>query len=177
LSYAAQTGLLDRMLGKYIVPLPVQSVPTNPPWTSFACILIRDEVIHQVGLLDEKYFMYFEDVEFCHRTRNAGWDILNCPEARVMHLHGGSSSLTKDAAQKKRLPRYYYESRALYFYQTYGWLGLTAANLLWEAGRVLSKFQQMLGRPDKAGIDSKWLDIWINWLTPFKSYTHPDSGK
>ena len=68
---AAQTGFIDRLLSRFIVPLPVQTVPTNPEWTSFACVFIRDEVFQQIGLLDERYFMYFEDVEFCYRARKA----------------------------------------------------------------------------------------------------------
>lgn len=172
---AAQTGLIDRLLAKFTVALPVQSVSTNPQWTSFACVLIRDEVFRQIGLMDEKYFMYFEDIEFCYRARKAGWNIVNIPEAHVVHLRGGSSALKKNTSQKKSLPGYYYESRTLFYYQTYGWLGLTAANLLWEAGRLLSLTRQIFGRSDKAAIENQWLDIWTNWLTPLRSYTHPDS--
>jgi hypothetical protein len=80
----------------------------------------------------------------------------------------------ENISQKKRLPLYFYESRTLFFYQTYGWLGLTAANLLWEVGRFLSKMFQLLGRPDKTAIKNQWLDIWANWLVPWKPYTHPD---
>ena len=174
---AAQTGLIDRLFSKHIVALPVQSTVTHPQWTSFACVLIKDEVFQQVGLMDEKYFMYFEDVEFCYRAGKAGWDIVNIPEARVVHLRGGSSPVKENTVQKKRLPRYYYESRTLYFYQTYGWLGLTVVNLLWEAGRLISKTRQVLGRADKAAIEFQWLDIWSNWLAPLKPYTHPDSEK
>jgi N-acetylglucosaminyl-diphospho-decaprenol L-rhamnosyltransferase len=174
---AAQTGLIDRLLCKFVVPLPVQSELTNPKWTSFACVLIRDEVIQQVGLMDEQYFLYFEDVEFCFRARKAGWDIVNQPNASVVHLRGGSSPVKMNAMQKKRLPRYYYESRTLYFYQTTGWAGLFVANLLWEAGRLISKTRQLLGRPDKAAIEHQWIDIWINWLTPLAVHTRPGADK
>ena len=174
---ATQTGLVDRLFRKYAVVLPVQSRPTRPQWTSFACVLIKDEVIQQVGLMDEHYFMYYEDVEFCYRAGKAGWEILNQPKARVVHLRGGSSPVKGNAKLKKRIPRYFYESRTLYFYQTCGWLGLTLANLFWEAGRLLSKTRQVLGRTDKAAIECQWRDIWINWLTPTASYTHPAADK
>lgn len=174
---AAQTGWIDRLLSNYIVALQVQSVATKPKWTSFACVLIRDEVFQQIGLMDERYFMFFEDVEYCHRARKAGWTIVNIPEARVVHLRGGSSPVKENTRQRKRLPRYYYESRALFYFQTYGWLGLTVTNLLWETGRLISKIRQILGRSDKAAIENQWLDIWTNWLNPLEPYTHPDSGK
>lgn len=170
---SAQTALVDRIFRKYVVALPVQGVPTKPQWTSFACVLIKDKLIRQVGFLDETYFMYFEDAEFCHRVEEAGWEIVNQPEARVVHLRGGSSPVKENAKQKKRLPRYYYESRTLYFYQTSGWLGLTLANIFWEVGRLLSKTRQILGRSDKTAIQCQWRDIWVNWLTPSAAYTHP----
>ncbi|MGA7749990.1 MAG: glycosyltransferase family 2 protein [Gallionella sp.] len=170
---ASQTGLVDWLLSRYIVALPVQTQIARPQWTSFACVLVRDEVFQQVGLLDEGYFMYFEDVELCHRARKAGWQIVHNPEARVVHLRGGSSPVKEQTRLKKRVPRYFYESRTRYFYQTYGWLGLTAANLLWWMGRIISGTRQLLGRSDKAAIERQWRDIWINWRDPLKQYTSP----
>ena len=162
------------MLSRYIVALPVQTQIARPEWTSFACVLVRDEVFQQVGLLDDGYFMYFEDVEFCHRARKVGWEIVHDPAARVVHLRGGSSPVKEQARLKKRVPRYFYESRTRYFYQTYGWLGLTSANLLWWMGRMVSGTRQLLGRPDKAAIEGQWKDIWTNWRHPLKHYTSPN---
>jgi len=173
LSSASQTGLVDRLLEKYIVALPVQTQIAWPQWTSFACVLVKDELLREVGLMDDGYFMYFEDIEYCHRARKAGWGIVHNPEARVVHLRGGSSPVKERTRLKQKLPKYYYESRTRYFYQTYGWLGLTSANLLWWLGRVVSGVRQLLGRSDKAAIEGKWLDIWINWLHPLKSYKSP----
>lgn len=172
---AAQTSVTDKLLSRYLVPLRVQETIARPQWTSFACVLVRREVFEQIGLLDEGYFMYFEDVEFCWRARKAGWDIVHEPAARVVHLRGGSSPVKERSRQKKRLPQYYYESRTRLLYQIYGWWGLTLANLMWWLGRVISKTRQVLGRPDKTAIECQWRDIWINWLQPLKPYTHPDS--
>lgn len=175
LSAAAQTGVVDALLHCYAVPLPVQETVAFPEWTSFACVLVRGEVFEQVGLLDDGYFMYFEDVEFCHRAALAGWRIVHDPRARVVHLRGGSSSVKEQTRQKKRVPRYYYESRARYFYQVYGRHGLWAANLLWWVGRGVSKTRQLLGRTDKSAVQGAWLDIWINCKNPLKPYTHPSA--
>ncbi|MBI4937967.1 MAG: glycosyltransferase family 2 protein [Nitrosomonadales bacterium] len=170
---AAQTGLVSECFSRYVVALPVQTQIVRPQWTSFACVLVKDEVFRQAGLMDDGYFMYFEDIEFCHRARKAGWDIVHNPEARVVHLCGGSSPVTEQTRLKKRLPRYYYESRTRYYYQTYGRLGLLGANLLWWLGRIVSGARQLLGRPDKAAIEGKWLDIWTNWLHPLKHSNPP----
>jgi N-acetylglucosaminyl-diphospho-decaprenol L-rhamnosyltransferase len=171
---SSQTGLIESFLSRYIVAWPVQTQIARPEWTSFACVLVRDEVFQQVGLLDDGYFMYFEDVEFCHRARKVGWEIVHNPEARVVHLRGGSSPVKEQTRLKKRVPRYFYESRTRYFYQTYGWLGLTSANLLWWMGRMVSGTRQLLGRPDKAAIEGQLKDIWINWHHPLKHYTPPN---
>lgn len=170
---AAHTGMIDRLLRRYIVYLPVQEAVAWPEWTSFACVLIKDEVFQQVGLLDEGYFMYFEDVEFCHRAGQAGWRIVHDPDARVVHLRGGSSPVKEQTRLKKRVPRYYYESRTRFFYQAYGWWGLTAANLMWWLGRSVSKARQWLGRSDKTAVERQWLDIWTHWLDPMKPCTPP----
>jgi N-acetylglucosaminyl-diphospho-decaprenol L-rhamnosyltransferase len=172
---ASDTGLIDRLFKKYIVAMPVQTQIAQPEWTSFACVLIKDEVFRQVGLLDEGYFMYSEDIEFCHRARQAGWLITHNPAAHVVHLRGGSSPVKKQTQNKKRVPKYFYESRTRYFYQTYSWLGLTTANLLWLLGRSVSGTRQLLGRADKAVVEGRWLDIWTNWLNPLKSYNLPKS--
>lgn len=171
---AAQTSIVTRCFSRFIVALPVQVQIAKPQWTSFACVLIRGEVFHQIGLLDEGYFMYFEDVEFCNRARIYGWEIVHNPEARVVHLRGGSSPVKKQAMLKKQLPKYFYESRTRYFYQTYGRAGLTSANLFWWLGRLISGARQVLGRPDKAAIEGQWLDIWTNWHNPLKRRTFPN---
>jgi len=171
---SARTGLIDQFLRQYVVGIPVQDQIARPDWTSFACVLIRHEVFEQIGLLDDGYFMYFEDVEFCHRAHKAGWDIVHNPQAHVVHLRGGSSPVKENTRLRKRLPRYYHESRTRFFYQLYGWPGLTAANILWWVGRVVSKAQQIfLKRTDKVAIEKQWLDIWINWLEPLRLYTPP----
>jgi N-acetylglucosaminyl-diphospho-decaprenol L-rhamnosyltransferase len=172
---AAQTGIIDRCFDRFIVPLPVQSECAWPDWTSFACVLIKREVFQKVGLLDQGFFMYFEDAEYCHRTQKAGWKVLHIPNARVVHLRGGSSPVKEQTRLKRRLPRYYYESRTRYFYLLYGRLGMTAANLLWWLGRSISLTRQWLGRSDKLAVERQWLDIWVNWLDPMGPYTHPEA--
>jgi len=174
---AAKTRVFETAFRRFVVAMPVQNRTAGPDWTSFACVLIKTEVFQSVGMLDEGYFMYFEDVEFCYRARMAGWEIKHNPNARVVHLRGGSSPVKEMTKLKRRLPRYYYESRTRFFYQTYGRIGLTAANLFWWVGRLLSKTRQILGRTDKAANAGEWLDIWVNWLNPLKPYTHPDIEK
>jgi GT2 family glycosyltransferase len=62
-----------------------------------ACMLVRRAVIDQVGMLDDRYFMYSEEVDWCRRIRAAGWAILTAPAARVIHYGGQSTSQMPDA--------------------------------------------------------------------------------
>ncbi len=166
--FAARTGFIYRMLSRFVIPVPVTDVITMPEWTSFACVLIRKQVFDGVGLLDDGFFMYFEDAEFCYRARKAGWEIVNIPSAHVVHLGGMSSTLNTDAKLYKRPPRYLYESRTRYFYLLYGRSGLLAANIMWYMGRLISKTIQLTGRTNKALPEKQWRDIWINFMDPLQ---------
>jgi len=54
-------------------------------WVLGACLLVRREVIEQVGLLDEKYPLYVEDADWCYRIKKAGWKIYYLPDAKIIH--------------------------------------------------------------------------------------------
>jgi N-acetylglucosaminyl-diphospho-decaprenol L-rhamnosyltransferase len=61
-------------------------------WLVGACLMVRREAVESAGLLDERYFMYSEEVEWCHRMKNHGWSIVYYPQATVVHHEGASSS-------------------------------------------------------------------------------------
>jgi len=165
---AAKTGLITRLLKKHETPLPAPRHPAEADWVCFACALVRREVIEEVGLLDEGYFNYFDDVDYCRRVRQAGWRVLTWPQARVIHLVGKSQSVESQKAARKRRPRYYYESRARYFAKFYGRTGLWLANILWTAGRGVSLAREALRNKKPHVCEKEWLDIWTNWWNPLK---------
>lgn len=156
---AARTGPLSRLLRSREVLLerPTESAPIE--WISFACVLVRREVFESIGLLDEGYFMYFEDVDFCRRARAKGWSIRWEPAARVVHLRGGVSPDAFERQERKRRPRFYYASRARYLAKFYGPAGPCAANLLWLAGRCVSRLRELAGRPPHTA-EHEARDIW-----------------
>ncbi|MEO8484284.1 MAG: glycosyltransferase family 2 protein [Acidobacteriota bacterium] len=67
-------------------------------WVSGACLLVRREAALEAGLLDERFFMYEEDVDFCAALRSRGGRILFTPGARVTHLRGRSVAAAGAAA-------------------------------------------------------------------------------
>jgi GT2 family glycosyltransferase len=60
-------------------------------WVSGAAMLLRRKALEEIGLLDERFFMYCEDVDICYRLNRAGWKVYYVPEARVTHHIGVSS--------------------------------------------------------------------------------------
>ncbi|MFN2590092.1 MAG: glycosyltransferase family 2 protein [Actinomycetota bacterium] len=60
-------------------------------WVSGSCVLLRREALDHVGLFDERFFMYVEDVDLCTRLRQRGWDVLFSPELEVLHVGGVST--------------------------------------------------------------------------------------
>ncbi|MAW61608.1 MAG: family 2 glycosyl transferase [Planctomycetes bacterium] len=166
LIHSAGTGLVSKAFRRYTVARPVCDRPSDFEWTSFACVMIRKSLFDEIGLLDEGYFMYFEDVDFCRRAHAAGAEVLHWPQARVVHLRGGSSDVKSSIAERKRPPRYFYASRARYYKKFYGRSGLFFTNLLWHLGRTVSWARELVRnkRPHLCQRESR--DIWIAFGQP-----------
>ncbi len=64
-------------------------------WVNGACMFVRKEAIEQTGLLDEKFFMYWEDADWCFRIIKSGWKVFWLPTAEILHLTGESSRQAK----------------------------------------------------------------------------------
>jgi GT2 family glycosyltransferase len=65
--------------------------PMEVDWVSGACMVVRREAITDVGLLDERFFLYWEDVDWCKRMRQKGWKVNYYPCVSIEHCIGGSS--------------------------------------------------------------------------------------
>jgi GT2 family glycosyltransferase len=65
--------------------------PVEVDWVSGACMALRRRILDEIGGLDERFFMYFEDADLCRRAREAGWSVFYLPTVRVHHEAGGSS--------------------------------------------------------------------------------------
>jgi hypothetical protein len=163
---AADTGALSRLLERFDPALPPTQQTAEVDWVGFAAVIIRREVIDSVGLLDDGFFMYFEDVDYCRRAVRAGWRVRYWPWARFVHLQGASSQISGNAGRRRRAPRTYYAARARYFARYYGRTGLWLANGLWCLGRVVSFTRECLGRPSSVR-PHEARDIWTGALAPF----------
>ncbi len=84
-------------------------------WLVGACLMVRREAIESAGLLDERYFMYSEEVEWCFRMKQRGWGVVYLPSATVVHHEGASSS--QNAPQRQI---HFDSSKVLLYRQLYG---------------------------------------------------------
>jgi N-acetylglucosaminyl-diphospho-decaprenol L-rhamnosyltransferase len=82
----------SRLNGRYPRRLYDAGVPFAIDHPLGAAMMIRWEALRQVGLLDEGYYMYCEEIDWCIRARRAGWDVYCAPQARIVHLAGQSTS-------------------------------------------------------------------------------------
>lgn len=161
LDEGARLGVLSRLLRRYVVTPPLRAVAHPCDWVSGASMIIRRQVIEGIGLMDENYFLYFEEVDFCRRAKLAGWECWHVPDSRVMHLEGVATNIRNTA---KRRAGYWYDSRRRFFLKHYGIAGLVLADSLWAAGRVTYMLRRLLrlgGRHGKH--DPKWFMYDLLW--------------
>lgn len=142
LDSGARLGLLSRLLSRYNVSPPPGSQAHPCDWVSGASMMVRRAVLEQVGLIDEGYFLYFEEADFCWRAKDAGWEVWYVPESRVMHLEGASTGIRSSA---RRRAGYWYDSRRRFFVKHYGVIGLATADILWALGRTTLLFRRLFG--------------------------------
>lgn len=143
---AAQFGPISRLFSRWIVSPPERNQQHACDWLPGASLMIRREVFDHIGLLDEGYFMYFEEVEFCLRAKRAGWQVWYVPESRVIHLVGQSSGVTSESGRQRRRPKYWFDARRRYFLKNHGRVYLVMANLAWMFGHVLHRCRAFLQR-------------------------------
>jgi N-acetylglucosaminyl-diphospho-decaprenol L-rhamnosyltransferase len=150
-------GLASRILSRWICApeVPASSGPTD--WVSGACLIIRREVFEAIGLMDEGYFLYYEEVDFCHRARRAGWPCWYVPAARVVHLIGQSSGFTNTSQARKRRPGYWFVARRRYFRNNHGRFAAALANLAWLSGYISYRVRRVV--QNKPDTDPRWM-LW-----------------
>lgn len=161
---SVKTGVLTRLfntVGIQEVAVSLNNHGTvKPDWVSFACVLLKGEMVKDIGLMDDGFFMYREDNDYCRRATNAGWKLDYDPSSQVVHLSQGASN----DFGVKRLPIFYFKSRSRYFLKYYGRFGLFLANILWSIGRVISLIREVVQSKPSAFHRTMIKDIWIGFF-------------
>lgn len=143
-----ELGLFERIFRKSRMAMEMGHDAAPVDWVSGASMMVRRSVINEIGGLDEGFFLYFEETEFCHRAKQAGHAVWYVPQSRVMHIAGQSTKVTERNVAPRRLPAYWFESRRRYFVLTHGTAYSIAADVLSAVGCGLGSIKRrLLGRP------------------------------
>lgn len=94
-------------------------------WVPGCYYLIRKAAIDQAGLFDPRYFLYYEEVDHCYATKQAGWDVVYFPGTTVVHI-GGESAKNQGQIKKssRQIEELQVESELLYFRKNHGLMGV-----------------------------------------------------
>lgn len=127
---AVRFGPITRLLSSSVVAPPLPKVAAPVDWVAGASVMMRWEMLAEIGLFDEEYFLYYEETDLCLRAARAGWECWFVPQARCIHIGSVSTGL-KEA---QRTPRYWFDSRRRYFTKNHGRTYATLALLARLAG-------------------------------------------
>ena len=148
--HALRLGLVTRFVKHKVVAPPIPQTEVQIDWVAGASMLIRRQVFDAIGLLDENYFMYYEEVDFCWRAKEAGWSCWYAPQSHVVHLVGQASGVTIRNVRPKRRPDYWFDSRRRYFVRTLGKMGAVLSDAgtlfglaVWQVRCLVQRKQNM----------------------------------
>ena len=83
MKYIFGTEILDH----YLMEDANNTEPEEVEWLIGACMMFRRKALQEVGLFDEKFFLYFEDADWCYRAQRAGWKVYYLPQFEAIHLY------------------------------------------------------------------------------------------
>lgn len=89
--------------------------PVSVEWLVGAALMIRREAWQAVGTFDDQFFLYSDEVDWCHRCQDAGWEIHYLPSSKINHHQGGTTDRVAVSARV-----HFYRSRVLYFRKYFG---------------------------------------------------------
>ncbi len=139
-------GPISRLLSRWIVPRRMPDLAARADWVSGASMIVRGVVFEQIGLMDEGYFLYYEETDFCRQAARAGWECWYVPTSRVMHISGQSTGVTGRQTTRRPMPRYWFDSRRRYFVKNHGWPYAACADLGWLLGHATWRVRRIIQR-------------------------------
>jgi N-acetylglucosaminyl-diphospho-decaprenol L-rhamnosyltransferase len=133
-SFYRMTGLArlfphSRRFGRYNLTYLDPALETEVDSLVGAAMVVRESVVREIGLLDEAFFMYGEDLDWCFRIKSYGWQIMYYPAAIVYHHKRAAST-------KRAIPsiRAFYDAMRIFHRKHYAQRTLTPLNVMIEAG-------------------------------------------
>jgi GT2 family glycosyltransferase len=146
----AKIGPITRLLKHWQIAYPPTDRITKVNWVSGAGLMVKRQVLDEIGMLDERYFLYYEEVDLCKRAARAGWECWHVPQSRIVHLVGRSTGVTRRTAPVRR-PTYWFESRRRFFLTHYSRLYAWMADAAWLIGHMIWRLRILVERKTNEG--------------------------
>jgi GT2 family glycosyltransferase/thioesterase domain-containing protein len=144
-------SLVTRVLRAKVVARHVADLEESVDWLPGASMIVRREVVERLGGLDDGYFLYYEETDFCRKVKRAGYGVWYVPDSRVMHIGAQSTRAPAHGAPRQRLPGYWFESRRRYFIKHHGIAYAVATDVATLAAYALGRLKMAIqGRGERA---------------------------
>jgi GT2 family glycosyltransferase len=172
-------GIVSKLLAKWrVVQTMDQTKEQQIDWIPGASMMIRRQVFESIGLMDEGYFLYYEETDFCLQAKRAGWTCWYVPQSRVMHILGQSTGVTATNQAPKRLPKYWFNSRRRYFLKNHGLFYAALADASWIIGYAFWRVRRVIQRkpdldPPKMLGDAIRNSVFLNRGIPCQELANP----
>ena len=158
-----------KLFGSYHLTYLDYSKDNQVDWLIGAFYLIRREVIKTIGLLDEQYFMYTEDLDYCYLAKKAGFEIWYSPKAKIYHFYGGMSGISERSVvwtHRSQILFYkkYFESAKIFTLILFKCVGLIL--------RMLRYFIVGMLTADKKLLKKAWLAIFSLFRIIFSRWNY-----
>jgi len=154
-------GVLTRLLKSWVSSDRMPDHAEKTDWVSGASMMIRRAVFEKIGLLDESYFMYYEETDFCLNAMRSGWECWYVPNSKVVHFVGQSSGVDS-AKMTKKMPQYWFNSRRRYFLKNHGVIDAVLADFCWLVGFSSWKLRNMIQRKPDNNPPNLLRDTFLN---------------
>ena len=155
-------GLLTKLLSDRQLLYDLGDEVMQVDWVTGAAMMIRREVLTDVGLFDDGYFLYFEEVDFCFRARRAGWSTYYVPDSVVTHLQAQATGITDSRKDKRRYPGYWFDSRRRFFVKNRGKSQAVLADLAFLVGYTTFRARAVIQRKENEEPPHFWGDFLRN---------------
>jgi GT2 family glycosyltransferase len=140
-------GFVSRLLARWSIILPTPVEPRAVDWVTGASMIIRSDVIRQIGALDEGLYTYFDDVDYCLNAKRAGWQTWYVPESKVMHYGAASTGISN--TNVKRRPEYWFQARRRFYLKNYGAIYAACVDAVFLMGFALWRLRRLIqGKQD-----------------------------
>jgi hypothetical protein len=147
LESSANLGVMTQILRRHVVSLPVPQSDCEVDWISGTSMLIRRSTFEKAGLFDEGFFLYFEEIDFCHSARQAGVKAYFVSDAPITHIGAVSTGIVDTT---RRMPGYWFDSRHRYFLKHHGVAYATTCDIARTCGMLICRLKnRVLGRKEE----------------------------